>query len=140
VEMIKSLKEYLAESKPNYVWFTFQVEEYIIHILFDSSTTSVLTEAKHKGTPLDGQYSAQLHSAHSSVGQQHIHVYEKNNQLFSLNKDGTAHDASHQTQIPNKVANAIKSKFPDFNLPPNNFIESAPTNILGAVSAQLLLG
>ena len=138
--MMKSFKEYLAESTTNYEWLTFQAEEYSINILFESSTTSALTETKHKGMPLDGQYSAQLHSAHSTVGQQHIHVYAKYNQLFSLNKDGTAHDASHQTQIPNKVANAIKSKFPDFTLPPNNFIESAPTNVLGAVSSQLLLG
>ena len=137
---MKSFKKYLEESKISYEWLTFQVEEYLVHILFESSIPGALTEAKHKGTPLDGQYSAQLHGVHTPAGQQHIHVYAKNNQLFALNKDGTAHDASHQTRIPNKVAKAIQSKFPDFTLPPNNFIESAPATVLEAVRSQLLLG
>lgn len=137
---MKSFKEYLAESKPNYEWLTFSVEDYLIHVLFESSTDSLITEAKHKGMPLGGQYSAQLHGVHSPVGQQHIHVYAKNNQLFSLNKDGSAHDASHQTQIPNKVAKAIQNNFPGFTLPPNNIIESAPLAVSVIFRTQLLLG
>lgn len=137
---MKSFKEFLAESKPSYEWLTFSVEDYLVHVLFESSTVSLINEAKYKGMPLGGQYSAQLHGAHSPIGQQHIHVYAKNNQLFALNKDGSAHDANHQIQIPNKVAKAIQSNFPGFTLPPNNIIESAPLVVLEAFRAQLLLG
>jgi hypothetical protein len=135
-----TFKEYLAEPKPDYEWVTLSVENYLVHILFENSTGNLITEAKHKGMPLGGQYSAQLHGAHSSVGQQHIHVYAKNNQLFSLNKDGSAHDASHQVQIPNKVAKAIQNHFPGFTLPPNNIIESAPLAVSVIFRTQLLLG
>lgn len=134
----KSFKEFLTESEPEYQWFSFEVEEYSVHVLYDAKESNVLTEAKHKGLPLGGQYSAQLHNAHSNAGQQHLHVYAKNNQLFSLNKDGTAHDKSHQTQIPNKVAKAIANKFPDFTLPNDNFIESAPILVQLSVKSQLL--
>jgi hypothetical protein len=137
---MKSFKEFLAESKPSYEWFSFAIEEYHVHILFESAPGCMLTEAKHKGIPLGGQYSAKLHKAHSPAGQEHLHVYAKNNYLFALNKDGTAHDASHKVQIPSKVAKAIHDKFPSVTLPPNHFIENAPTSVSAAVGQQLLLG
>lgn len=136
---MKPFKEFLAEPKPRYEWFSFTIEEYHVHMLFEGVADSVLTEAKHKGLPIGGKYSAQLHSAHSAVGQQHVHVYAKNNQLFALNKDGSAHDASRKIQIPNKVAKAIQGKFPWFTLPPDNLIETAPDSVSAAIRSQLLL-
>ena len=100
----------------------------------------MVTEAKRKGLPIVGTYSAQLHNAHTEGGQKHIHVYDQNNQIFALNRDGSAHDASHKTRIPNKVAQGIKDKFPGFTFPPNNIIEIAPASVLAAVRSQLLLG
>src|SRR5947209_1120940 len=78
------------------------------------------------GVPLGGQYSATLHGAHTTPGMKHIHVYAGNNQVFAMNIDGSAHDRSHGTRIPNKVAKALSQRFPDFKPPPNNIIESAP--------------
>lgn len=102
-----------------------QVEELTVHILTsDFDAVIALTEAQHRGTPLGGPYSAQHHRAHTTPGENHIHVYHKNNQLFALNASGTAHDRSHGIQIPNKVAKAIKQTFSDIRLPPNNYIES----------------
>ena len=94
-----------------------------------SHEEKLLREAKLKGEPLTGTYATQYHAAHIKDGQDHLHVYCKQNQLFAINQDGSAHDRSHQTQIPNKVADAIRTKFPDFRLPPNNFIENAPSEI-----------
>ncbi len=89
-------------------------------------TEATLDEARHRGEPLYGPYSVQDHGAHAPPGEDHIHVYCKNNQLFALNKGtGTAHDQSHGTKIPNKLAKALQQKFPDLTLPPNNFIETA---------------
>ena len=95
------------EERKKYQWLTFEIDTYVVHILFETT----LNESKLHGFPLGGQYSAQLHNAHSEVGQKHLHVYAKNNQIFSMNIDGTAHDKSHRTRIPNKVANAILLKF-----------------------------
>jgi hypothetical protein len=83
---LKTFKEFLADSTPNYEWLTFSVDHYQVHILFECISGEVLTEAKHKGLPLGGEYSAQLHKAHSPVGQDHIHVYGKNNQLGTPEK------------------------------------------------------
>lgn len=105
------------------------VDEYVVHLVFPPRTNKRLDEAKHKGIPLGGQYSAKTHQAHSSGGYKHIHVYARNKQIFALNKPGTGHDQSHGVKIPNKVAKAIRKQFPDFDLPPGNFIESAPLTV-----------
>lgn len=106
------------------------IEGVTVHFIFDAeSEASALFEARHKGEPLGGQYSAVLHKAHIAGGQDHLHIYAKQNRLFALNKDGTAHDRSHGAHIPNRVADAIRTKYPDFVLPPNHFIEAAPSGI-----------
>ena len=123
-----------------YEWFNFTVDSIAVHILFSAFEAGPVLEGKSKSFELGGAYSTQLHHAHTSPGQTHIHVYAKNNQLFAMNQDGSAHDRSHGSQIPNKVAQAITQKFPGFALPPDNFIEGAPAEILSAFGRQLLLG
>lgn len=138
---MKTFKQFMNEQNAaEFEWFSFSVDKYVVHILFLPSESGVLEEAKHCGTPLGGQYSAQLHKAHTSDGQCHLHVYAKNNQLFALNVDGSAHDQSHGARIPNKVASAITRQFPQFTLPNDNLIESAPADVLQIVHNQLLLG
>src|SRR6266568_2902638 len=106
--------------------FAFQAGEHVVHLYCSDLDSKVfLLEAQHRGTPLGGAYSAQYHRARTNPGQNHIHVYCKNNELFALNADGTAHDQSHGVQIPNKVAKAIAQKFPNIHLPPENLIECA---------------
>lgn len=133
--MVMRFKEF-----SDYEWFSFMLENFVVHILFSKSESGPLLEGKSKYVELGGVYSAQLHKAHTSVGQTHIHVFAKNNKLFALNQDGSAHDRSHGTQIPSKVAQAIARMFPDFTLPKDNFIESAPAEVERAFGHQLLLG
>lgn len=83
-----------------------------------------LQEARHKGKPLVGPYSARFERAHASYVQDHLHVFHRNNEIFAINKDGTAHDQSHQTHIPNKVASAIQKQYRQINLPDDGLIES----------------
>lgn len=136
---MKSFKEFLAERDTSKrVWYSFESEQYVIHIWIDPEELQEINEAKYKGTPLGGSYSVQLHQAHSSVGQKHLHVYSKNNQLFSLNKDGSAHDQSHGVRIPNKVASAIQKQFPAFALPKDNIIESAPEAVQVLFKMELI--
>jgi len=115
---------------PSFGEVCFTIDEYTVHLVFLSDEMPMpLTEAQHRGFPLGGKYSAQLHKAHIPQGQDHLHIYSKKNQLFALNIDGTAHDSSHGTQIPNKVADALRQHYPEFVLPPDNFIESGPADI-----------
>jgi hypothetical protein len=123
----------------DFEWFSFTVGIYDVHIFFEQSAGGVLLEGKSKWVSLGGEYSARLDKSHSLVGQNHIHVYAKNNQLFSMNLDGSAHDQSHGTKIPSRVAAAIIQKFPTFTIPSNNFIERAPDEIL-SIGRSLLLG
>lgn len=85
----------------------------------------LLQEAKHRGVPLDGPYSVIKHSPHTPKNDYHLHVFVKNNQIFAINKDGTAHDRSHGCQIPGVAADALRKMFPGFKFPENNLIESA---------------
>ena len=108
--------------------FSFTVAEYVVRVYCsDLDSVVLLLEAQHRGIPLGGPNSAQYHRAHTNPGQNHIHVYCKNNQLFALNADGTAHDQSHGVRIPSKVARGIAQRFPDIQLPPDNLIECAST-------------
>ncbi len=136
-------REFFEATDPSgHCWYTFQVDEYVVHVLLDVRTldANCLDEAEHRGRPLGGQYSAQLHSPHTPppVGQFHLHVYARNNQIFALNMDGSAHDRSHGTTMPRKVADAIKNLFPDFTVPPNNFIEAADRDAEIVAIATLL--
>lgn len=101
----------------------FVVEEYILHVY--CADDAVLEEARHRGTPLTGPYSADEHPSHITPNQQHLHIYFRNTKLFAINRDGTAHDASHGYRIPNKVAKALSQKFPKYQIAKDNVIESA---------------
>ncbi len=71
-------------------WLSFKVEDdYFVHILLDNASQKILSESKYYKFK---QYSARCDSPHSNNGQKHLHFYVRGNQLFALNKDGTAHD------------------------------------------------
>lgn len=106
---------------------TLEVDEYTIHLYqMDELMDVDLREARHRGIPLVGPYSYRKDGPHTPppVGQHHVHVFKKGNQLFSLNMDGTAHDQSHGVTIPNKVADALRRALPAIIIPTNNLIES----------------
>lgn len=103
----------------------FDANELTVHVYCaDVDVVLALDEARHRGVSLGGPYSAIYHKAHTSPGEDHIQVYMKNNKLFALNVGGTAHDRSHGTRIPNRVAKGIQMHFPNVQLPKDNLIES----------------
>ncbi len=107
------------------------IDDYIVHFYCLLVDRDLITEAKYKGRPLISQYSYRKDQPHYSKGQYHLHIYLKSKKLFAINKDGTAHDNSHGVRIPNKVASAIKTIFPDFKVPNNNIIESCESLLSG---------
>ena len=64
-----------------------------------------------------------FHRAHIPQTQDHLHFLQKGNKLYALNRDGTAHDASHGKQMHGWAMDAVK-QFPGFQLPPRGLIES----------------
>ena len=58
----------------------------------------------------------------STKTQAHAHVVQKGNQLFAVNTDGTAHDRSHNTRIPNNVANYLRDC--GYDIPTDNYLEN----------------
>ena len=69
-------------------------------------------------------YSAVFHRAHTPGTQNHLHFYLKQNHLYSINQDGTAHDASHGLKMHRQATKWISKEFPNFTVPPKGIIES----------------
>ena len=121
--------------------FLIELEEFVLHVYCDDlDARIILHEAKHRGIPIGGPYSAQYHTAHTTRSQVHIHIYYKNNQLFALNKDGSAHDRTHGFPIPNKVVKGIRQHFPDFQIPPDQIIECATLEDEATLITESCLG
>lgn len=102
---------------------------FIIHEL-QESREELLLEAKHKGSKLVGQYSVTKHQPHNPTGEYHLHVYKKENEIFSINKSGRGHDGYSGTRIPNDVYNALCAKYPDWKFPQSQIIESIDSKII----------
>jgi hypothetical protein len=89
------------------------------------SESNIILEAKIKGqNSLASPYSYTKHQQHNPTGEYHLHVYKKNNEIFSINQSGKGHDGYSGTVIPNKVYSALKDKFPKWTWPDNQIIES----------------
>lgn len=101
----------------------FEIEGFIIVVTYHDENSNLLTEAKTEGTALVGTYSVKKHQPHVPGCDYHLHVYDVQNQIFAINKNGTAHDGYHGVRIPNKVYKAIQKQYPTWTLPPDKIIE-----------------
>ncbi len=107
-----------------------ECSEFVIHIYFEVNSDNrsediveLLNEARYKGKPIGGTYYAIEHKPKVPPNAPpHYHFYDRNNHLFAINKDGSAHDASHGYKINNTIANFLKNV--GYILPPDNIIES----------------
>lgn len=113
-----------------YKQIVIESPDFVIHVYFEDRTSNrsgnvveLLNEAIYKGKPIGGSYSALEHKPKVPPNAQpHYHFYDRNRQLFAINKDGTAHDDSHGCKINNKIASFMKSV--GYVVPSNNIIES----------------
>ena len=104
-------------------YYLIEIDEYFVWIYFRHGKDKNILEAQRRGIPLIGPYSYFKHPPHNPTGAYHLHIYCKQNELFSINKNGTAHDGSSGYRIPNKVANKLREMFPNWKIPDNNIIE-----------------
>jgi hypothetical protein len=114
----KSLFEDSKEILPKLYEIVFRIEEYTIHLYFESENDELkqyFSEAKTRGSiSFDSVYSANKHGSHTTKGQDHLHIYAKNNEIAAVNIDGTGHDGHHGFKLPNKVYDGIIKNFPKF--------------------------
>lgn len=114
-----------------------EIAESLVFVYFHSATPNrVILESLQRGSvSLGGAYSATKHSPHNPPphGKYHIHVYERQEQIFSINLDGSAHDQSHGVRIPNRVVKGLKKHFPDLALPKGQIIECLTQPHLGTI-------
>jgi hypothetical protein len=135
---MKTFKEFLIKQVDMEKNFEIiKVDDYLV-IIFHENGLKLLTEAIRKGQELVKDYTSMVHKGNIDPRFKHIHVYKKGNHLFAMNIDGTAHDKSHKTRIPNKVADAIRKKHPEFQIPQDNFIENLEISLEEKNSIRLL--
>lgn len=85
----------------------------------------LLKESGGNWKDIKGPYRYRIDGPHDPMtGQRHVHVYKNNNELFSLNWNGSGHDNSKGSEIPKKVFDHLKAKHPDLKLPDSRIIES----------------
>lgn len=104
----------------------FEIDGIIFKIFrLNDNEIQHIDEAKDKGRKLIGTYTYDIHKPHNSTGEYHIHLFDKGNEILSINKiSGTGHDGYHGTRIPNKAFKQLKAKFSDWNWPENQILES----------------
>jgi hypothetical protein len=107
--------------------FLQNTDVFIVRIYFadnDSSLEIIQESGRLKTIPCT-QNNYRLDKGNMSTKtQDHVHVfYKTNKQLFAVNRDGSAHDSSHQTTISKPVANFLRNKL-GFDIPTNNMIET----------------
>ena len=93
-------------------------------IYFDNSDNGPILEMLCKPIPGMKKYGYRIDIPFGEQrpgNQKHMHIYVKQNEVFAINVDGTAHDGYHNVKIPDEIAPFIQSK--GITLPPNNIIE-----------------
>ena len=101
------------------------IDVYTVEIFYnEENTITQIDEAKHRGIHIGGPYSAKYHKAHTNPGKDHLLFYNRQNKLFAMNVDGTGHDGSSGTKIPNRIVKGVKQTFPNVKIPDDNIVEN----------------
>lgn len=95
-----------------------------IVVTYHDAASGLLLEAKHKGNPLIGSYSYFQHQRHTPDGDYHLHIYDGDNEIFAINKGGSAHDGYHGVRIPNKVYKELMKRYKNWKFPPDQIVET----------------
>jgi len=118
---------------------SYEIEGSIVHIYYklNDPIKQVIDEANHRGgTELIKHYSANSHKGHIPGALDHLHIYAGQTQIAAINIDGSGHDGFSGTKLPNKVVKAISAKFPEFNIPDNNILESISPSLKALINFE----
>jgi len=89
-----------------------------------SSESKLLQEARRQNIGKGYSISFDRNTySFADTAKDHLHFLLNGQKIGAVNRDGTAHDKSHGVRIPNHMADYIRSKYPDFQIRPDNMIE-----------------
>jgi len=115
------------EREPNVIpeSIVLRTKQFRIFIHIHRSDRRELLLEGNRRVSLGGRYTARKDAPHLPPprGDYHLHVYDGPTPLLAINRNGTAHDASHGIRIPNEVRRGIERLFPDWTLPADGIIE-----------------
>lgn len=130
----KIIDAHRKEQEKDIRCFSFETDCYIVHLYFIedelseefSSKPLLLQESNviNLGRGKELFFHRNNYTKPHDPAKDHLHFCVKGKEIFSINRDGTAHDGNHGILIPRDVFNTIVKRFPDFNLPKNRLIES----------------
>ena len=133
--MIKSFKEYYAEQNRTdghevNVFYHFASDDVLARIIL----VSVLNEDR-KHLDLGKGREIFFHTAHVQPGQDHLHFKLNGAKLYAINRDGSAHDASHGKQMARWAQEGMRDSYLGFTVPKDGLIEA----LVEVPSGKLLL-
>ena len=126
--VMKTFKQFLNDRR-KLVIYHFDADDAVARQL----VFEVLTEAK-KSVDLGQGKSIVHHKAHIPDGQDHLQFMVKGRKVYSVNKDGTAHDRSHGKKMQRWALDGAAAHYPGFKMPDDGLIEA----ILANEEAELL--
>ena len=113
------------ENLPELRLMVITIEEYTLYLYYTPELENVIQEANKRGErDLPGRYSVSKHKPHTTEGEYHLHIYDRNNQIGSINQSGKGHDGYSGTQLPKKIIPQLQKLFRQFKIPDDGIIES----------------
>ena len=109
----------LSNSEPTYILHHFvkadaDAQDFVRRYLVEGGRTFDLGQGR----------AVMFHRGHVPNSQDHLHFLLNGQKLYALNRNGTAHDASHGLQMHRWAMDAVRNRYPDFKLPSRGLIES----------------
>lgn len=134
--MVKRFSEYLADveeekgSQQRYAFYHFETEDILARFIL-----ACMLNEQRKHVDLGKGREIFFHKAHVPPGQDHLHFSQSGAKLYAVNRDGTAHDASHGKQMARWSIEGMRDTYPDFTVPTGGLIEA----LMDAPAASLLI-
>ena len=118
-ELVDIVNGILPPTQEKFVFFHFKSGDTVAKFIL----ANLLVEDR-KHVDLGKGREVFYHTAHVPRGQDHLHFYQNDSKLYALNRDGTAHDASHGKKMSRWATDAVKDNYPGFTLPKGGLIEA----------------
>jgi hypothetical protein len=118
--------EALKVWETEFTYFVLALDNSVVAIWTENGSDDVprLAEAKYRGTPIGGPYSARLDRSAAPGGEADLHVFMEGTQLFAMYSDGARKHGKPGYRIPNRFAKGIHQHFPNFQLPDDGILET----------------